>query len=384
VSEKKQYPYRGFLLPFYTAGPKARSQWATPGVIYEPLAGFRRLLRSNLTGDPRRWSSRIFADLINVSSALAGGGAGRATFARRGGEAAVIRRQIAKKLDAPPSTRYIGGRYKQKQRPFNDDYKSGAEGAAVQRLSRTIEGVDMRAAFVAGRRSVNGEDIGLGGEDVRAIATLLAGQEPIPTLVKDLPRNTSGTYRHGSAGATREIRYKASLSEGAADETIGHELGHMIDEVAGQIETKGAVKEFDRVWGELYSGQFYRKGRGLPKPIKAGYSKEEAPREAVAETIRAYMQDPNYVKSVAPKAAQKIRAAVNSHEEISKIIQFNAGGHASLAARAMSAARRGGSDGAAKKSPQRAKPVEYGPRRVWIKPYVRNGVKVHGYWRLLS
>jgi hypothetical protein len=48
------------------------------------------------------------------------------------------------------------------------------------------------------------------------------------------------------------------------------------------------------------------------------------PREFMAEAIRAYFSDPNYIKTVAPKAAAAIRAAVNNHPTLSKIIQFNA------------------------------------------------------------
>jgi hypothetical protein len=43
----------------------------------------------------------------------------------------------------------------------------------------------------------------------------------------------------------------------------------------------------------------------------------------MAEAIRAYMVDPNYLKTVAPKVAAAIREAVNSHPTLSKIIQFN-------------------------------------------------------------
>jgi hypothetical protein len=39
--------------------------------------------------------------------------------------------------------------------------------------------------------------------------------------------------------------------------------------------------------------------------------------------IRAYLADPNYLKTVAPKTAAAVREAVNSHPVLSKIIQFN-------------------------------------------------------------
>jgi hypothetical protein len=43
----------------------------------------------------------------------------------------------------------------------------------------------------------------------------------------------------------------------------------------------------------------------------------------VAEFIRAYLTNPPYAKDVAPNAAAKLRAIVNSHPELSKLIQFN-------------------------------------------------------------
>jgi hypothetical protein len=39
--------------------------------------------------------------------------------------------------------------------------------------------------------------------------------------------------------------------------------------------------------------------------------------------IRAYLADPNYLKTVAPKTAAAVREAVNSHPVLSKIIKFN-------------------------------------------------------------
>jgi hypothetical protein len=44
----------------------------------------------------------------------------------------------------------------------------------------------------------------------------------------------------------------------------------------------------------------------------------------MGEAIRAYLADPNYLKTVAPKTAARIREAVNTHPTLSKIIQFNA------------------------------------------------------------
>jgi hypothetical protein len=44
----------------------------------------------------------------------------------------------------------------------------------------------------------------------------------------------------------------------------------------------------------------------------------------LAEAIRAYLADPNYLKTVAPKTAAAIPAAVNSNPRLARAIQFNA------------------------------------------------------------
>ena len=98
-------------------------------------------------------------------------------------------------------------------------------------------------------------------------------------------------------------------------------MSHLVDEVAGQIDTSGLSKELAGVYNTLATGQ--ERVRGLTGPQHLGYSKEAAPREMMAEAIRAYMTDPNYLKTVAPKTAAAIRAAVNSNPRLNKTIQFN-------------------------------------------------------------
>lgn len=52
-------------------------------------------------------------------------------------------------------------------------------------------------------------------------------------------------------------------------------------------------------------------------------SGERVKRDLMAEAIRAYMHDPNYLKSLTPRVVATIRAAVNVHPTLSKLIQFN-------------------------------------------------------------
>jgi hypothetical protein len=68
--------------------------------------------------------------------------------------------------------------------------------------------------------------------------------------------------------------------------------------------------------GEAAKGRFYT-------PEDMGYSGKDVPREYIAEALRAYMADPNYLKTVAPKTAATIRQFVNDNPRLNKIIQFN-------------------------------------------------------------
>ena len=54
-----------------------------------------------------------------------------------------------------------------------------------------------------------------------------------------------------------------------------------------------------------------------------GYGQADVPRELMAEAIRSYMADPNYLKTIAPKTAARIREFVNANPRLSKTIQFN-------------------------------------------------------------
>jgi hypothetical protein len=85
------------------------------------------------------------------------------------------------------------------------------------------------------------------------------------------------------------------------------------------------------VYSTINSGQ---EGLRPPKlPQDFGYPRKEVTYELVADAIHAYLTNPNYFKTVAPRAAAAIRALVNSHPQLSKLIQFNSlGGLAVLGA----------------------------------------------------
>jgi hypothetical protein len=119
---------------------------------------------------------------------------------------------------------------------------------------------------------------------------------------------------------------------------LAHELSHHIDmstappvkrtEFRGMRWGIGAERADENIEEELY-GVYRDLNNPRAKnwgPTDEGYARHEVAKELWAEAIRAYMADPNYLKSVAPKTAAAIRAAVNENDELRHIIQFNVGG----------------------------------------------------------
>jgi hypothetical protein len=108
-----------------------------------------------------------------------------------------------------------------------------------------------------------------------------------------------------------------------------HQLGHIIDHLAGPIPTRGLEDELQQVYDDLNNPNRTADNLDvLPeaepfRPEDRGFTGEAVAREYIAEAIRAYLTDPNYMKTVAPRTAAAIRAAVNPNPRVNTIIQFN-------------------------------------------------------------
>jgi hypothetical protein len=210
-------------------------------------------------------------------------------------------------------------------RPFAADYPSGALADASGRLTADIEGRPLGAEYVAGRRMVGGPDEPLGPPEVVAAATQASGRNPQAVAARELGgeagRVVKETDRRGGQ-SDYHLLWNRGLTPVQSERVIAYELGHVIQDTAGGIPTAGLSSELRQVYNTLNTGM--ERTRHLTGPQHLGYKAEVAPKELMAEAIRAYLADPNYLKTVAPKTAATIRAAVNSHPTLRKIIQFNA------------------------------------------------------------
>jgi hypothetical protein len=228
-------------------------------------------------------------------------------------------------------------------RPFEADYPRGARADAAGRLTADIEGRPLVAERVVGRRTLGGADEALPPAELDALAEKILGRRPTLVPASALPRGAVGAYNPNTGGT---LVYKG-LPSGTKDMVAAHEVAHGIDDLAGEFAglkrpsmipvPKGATGQIKTVYNDLNNSYLAKAraqnpdvdpaktywGTGVTPEKTFGYAEADAPAEYMAEAIRAYLADPNYIKTVAPEIAAAIRAAVNSNPRLSKILQFN-------------------------------------------------------------
>jgi hypothetical protein len=239
-------------------------------------------------------------------------------------------------------------------RPFEQDYPvsrwpDGPPADASGRLLADIERRPLTAKYVVGRRTVGGADQALTPAEVDAVAEAITGNLPQGVAPSALGRRIVGKFVPAHDPATSEnlshILFDKTLLPVERNFVVAHEVGHGINRIAGQpafgpkgtvfnIPQEGVVQQMRYVYNDLNNPTLAYRREYSPNvdpasspslrgygPEQLGYPKAEVPGELMAETIRAYFADPNYIKTVAPKAAARAREFVNNHPQLSPIIQ---------------------------------------------------------------
>jgi hypothetical protein len=208
------------------------------------------------------------------------------------------------------------------QRAFSEDYPNGASADPSGRLTTDRDGRPLNAPFVAGRRTPGGADEGLGDEQVSDVLLGLAGRNAEVTADRRLIGTDAGrtvSQRTPEGTLDQRVYLHGDLTPEQFPRVYAHETAHVINNIARKIPTDGLMGELKAVYDRLN-----RPGGGKPvTPEAMGYKGADVPQEYIAEAIRAYLVNPNYLKTVAPKTAAKIRAEVNADPQISRVVQFN-------------------------------------------------------------
>lgn len=229
--------------------------------------------------------------------------------------------EIASKL------RYLYNPPDKTPRAFADDYRNGAVTDEAGRIKFGIDGHPLTAPFIAGRSSAGvggGVDEAIPAAQFNALAEAITGRQP-EAVASRLLRGDAGQMKKyplpDGSGTGYQIYVDKTLKPGAVPRIIAHEISHAIDEIAGQIPVDGLTREISPIYNLLATGQDRAKKLTLPQHL--GYGGENIPRELMAEAIRAYMTNPNYLKEVAPRTATRIREYVNANPRLKSVIQFN-------------------------------------------------------------
>jgi len=252
-------------------------------------------------------------------------------------------------------------------RPFEADYpqKDWPDGPPVDAQGRLTRDMDRKpldqSSVIIGRNKAPG--YGAGSEADRSLRDRIAIIQTIKkagSSLKRVPRSpdqTSGAWgpkfndKDGYTGRgvvqiTDDLDRPIAGLDDQEVITLSHELAHSIDFKAKPARDTNAFNE--RAWGidhknpdkmppesvAKVQGQLERVYQDLNNPVDGevkirsprdhGYEAIDADRELWAEAIRAYMWDPNYIKTVAPDVAFMIRHHVNRNSSLRKTIQFNA------------------------------------------------------------
>jgi hypothetical protein len=237
-------------------------------------------------------------------------------------------------------------------RPFEADYPRTPRADASGRLLEDIEGRKLVAKYIVGPRTLNGPDETLTPAQLGKVTEALTGSQPRRVGQEELPQNVIGRYFSPTKEHPfREMVILRSVDPVTRRRAVAHESGHMFHAIAGGRApfrgTDDIIDELFIIYNDL-NNPILNAVRATGKepdlasspvfrnfgPKARGYRDEKVAEELLAEGFRAYFADPNYMKTVAPKTAAAIREFVNSHPELSKIIQFNtlAGGTVSAAA----------------------------------------------------
>ena len=211
-------------------------------------------------------------------------------------------------------------------RDFALDYPRGGVADETGKLKFDIEGRPLTAPLIVGRRTIGGPDVGLLPNEYEPLATAITGRPPKLVARREIGGD-AGRYevwrdRRSGRVQSREIFLDKKLVPEQRTLVLGHEVGHATDEIAGPISPKGLTRELGQVYSTLNTGQ-ESPTRLLTLPQHLGYPAKRIPGELTAEAINAYLADPGYFKTVAPKTAARIRLYVNDNPRLKGIIQFN-------------------------------------------------------------
>jgi hypothetical protein len=220
-------------------------------------------------------------------------------------------------------------------RDFTADYQMGSRGQGD--LVRDMDNEVLGPGKIAGRRTWGGPDEGFTRRDIIEVGRQIFG----PLIYKAAPPSAfppeiiGSLVIHPKSRPSHQARLLSGMEMDREDRALRHLLGHAFDDLTGFSKAlkRGLLdprieRELRQIYGDLrVPVSSHGKDANVPtktRPEDFGYWGDQVPQQYGAEAFRAYMTDPNFMKSVAPLTAQLMRRLVREHPELSRIVRLNA------------------------------------------------------------
>jgi hypothetical protein len=279
-------------------------------------------------------------DTIALMPAAGAFGALKGMAGRFVGRLAAKARPVPQHLELTTSMESISaGLYNPQKvapRPFEADYPAGAPSDARGNLTHTIDGDPITARWVVGRKDDLGSDVAFPQAELDALTEAGTGRRAAMVPSREIQGDAGRTAIDRRSNLPVQVRINRDLEPEQVPLVHAHENSHVIDYLSGQIDSQGLTRELQWVYNDLNNPDLQWIRQQNPDvdvtklsskyrnygPLNQGYSKKSVRDELIAEALRAYLTDPNYLKTVAPKTAKAIRG-VNKNPTVAPIIQFN-------------------------------------------------------------
>jgi hypothetical protein len=191
-----------------------------------------------------------------------------------------------------------------------------------------MEGRPLGARYVSGLTEVDGLNVGLRPEEIADITRRLLGRGADRASRREMGPSYGRTHFNKQTLEPYQVQIRDDLRPDLGQRVEAHELSHAIDLIARFIPVNNHREQLRFIYNSLNNPR--RRGADaapgslfVPFQRSRNYTGELADRELMAEAIRAYLVDPNYIKTVAPDLAATIRDAVNSNPRLAPVIQLN-------------------------------------------------------------
>ena len=163
------------------------------------------------------------------------------------------------------------------ERLFSEDYRDGAPADQSGKLTHSIDGDPLTADWIAGRNMVGQDSRPVGYDGFVDIGTHLT-RDGVSKVAPSSIRGRSGTaVFDGVDGAPLRVTLCNKLDETGTGRVLGHEVGHVIDQLAGEIPVSGHAEALASLYNTLNTRR--ERTTKLMGPKHLGYKSEEAPRE---------------------------------------------------------------------------------------------------------